>query len=119
MLRRQATLDQLKQQLRTEICPTCPFRAPRTDDSGMGTPLPCEAKCPVFVHLPILKAVGERIDPMIGSHERAVESTIRKILANACETDASASDEPDDNRLRRLRYHQKNLSKILGRLLNP
>ncbi len=115
MLRRYPTLEQLKQGVREELCATCSFRAANFPGGCTAEPLPCEAKCPVFVHLPVLQAVVERLDPMVGHHERAVDSTIRQILD---EEDAK-SGRVTIGKLARLRYHHRRLAQILGRLLNP
>jgi hypothetical protein len=111
MLHCQPSLEQLKHVLRAEICATCPFRVPARDQAGAGMPLPCEAKCPVFIHLPVLQHVAERLDPMVGHHEHAVNMTIRQILEN----EKTTSKGSKRNRLRRLRYHRRRLAGILSR----
>jgi hypothetical protein len=115
MLQRQPTLEQLKQALRTELCAHCAYRAKRPNRSGAGMPLRCEAKCPVFIHLPVLQAVVERLDPMIGSKERAADCTIRRIL----ESNDAIAHGTKRNKLARLHYHRRRLARILGRLLDP
>jgi hypothetical protein len=116
MPRRQPTLSQLKQSVRAELCGSCPFRDPKRTGPALGAPLRCEATCPVFVHLPTFKAVGERLDPMVGSHERAVHNTIHRILEIE---DAGSDNSPDRKKLAQLRYHRRRLARLLGRLLNP
>jgi hypothetical protein len=115
MLQRQPTLDQVKQAIRTELCAHCPYRAERPNSSGAGMPRRCEAKCPVFVHLPVLQSIAERLDPMIGSKERVVDCTIRRIL----ESNDLTTRGGERNKLARLRHHRRRLARILGRLLNP
>ncbi len=114
MLRRQHTLEQVKHAVRTQICETCPYKAGRPDGCGLGMALPCEAQCPVFIHLPILKAVGEHLDPMVGAHESAIDSAIRNIVENR--GDAPPNAKPAN--LTRLGYHRRNLALLLGRLFN-
>ena len=42
-------------------------------------PRTCEAHCPIFVHLPQIKAIGERVDTMIASRERVLRGVMDHI----------------------------------------
>ena len=39
----------------------------------------CEAHCPIFVHLPQIKAIGEQVDTMIASRERVLRGVMNRI----------------------------------------
>jgi len=72
-------LAELQRLLRVRICAGCPQARPAKAPRDAETPRVCEGACPVFVHLPMLLAYAENLDPMIGSFDRVIDS-----LAGQC-----------------------------------
>jgi hypothetical protein len=105
MTHRQATLTQLQQALRCNVCPSCPFR--QRPIEGEGLRRPCEADCPLFVNLPALAKRAGRLDPMVGRHEDVLCDAMRRII-----------DQTDEARCRPLRRCHRQAAKVLARLLN-
>jgi hypothetical protein len=73
------TLDVLKRALRVKVCASCPHRPAGAECLGCDTPRACEAHCPIFVHLPQIKAIGEQVDTMIASRERVLRGVMNRI----------------------------------------
>jgi hypothetical protein len=73
------TLDMLKGALRVKVCANCPHRPPGSECLGSDVARGCEAHCPVFVHLPQIKAIGEQVDTMIASRERVLRGVMNRI----------------------------------------
>lgn len=65
MLTRMPSLELLRHNLRVAICPQCFRRPEQGKETDVATAEPCERTCPVFTELPHLKAMAERLDPMI------------------------------------------------------
>jgi hypothetical protein len=79
MRRLSPSLDVLKRALRVKVCATCPNRPPGSECLGCDEPRACEARCPIFVHLPQIKAIGEQVDTMIASRERILRGVMNHI----------------------------------------
>ena len=73
------TLNVLKRTLRVKVCANCPHRPPGSECLGSDVPRGCEIHCPVFVHLPQIKAIGERVDTMLASRERVLRGVMNRI----------------------------------------
>jgi hypothetical protein len=73
------TLDMLKRALRVKVCASCPHRPAGSERLGCDTPRSCEAHCPIFLHLPQIKAIGEQVDTMIASRERVLRGVMERI----------------------------------------
>ena len=113
MVSHQPNLEQLQQALRIEICSTCPFRTKCIE--GAGIRRTCEKKCPLFVHLPVLKDRAERLDPMIGRHEQALLAWMNEMV----ETDEAKRGDPNWRARNPLRRHRRRAARILARFTNP
>lgn len=72
------TIEQLKAELRAQICKDCPLRTPG-QPFDMERQLPCETSCPLFVHLPRLKEVAQQLDPMLGSYDAVLGRQMSEI----------------------------------------
>jgi len=114
MVCRQPTLDQLKQGLRIEICSTCPYRTERIEGDGIRRA--CESNCPLFIHLPVLQARAEQLDPLLNRHERALLLWMREMI-EADEVQHDGIHAPRAPNL--LRRHRHRAAKILAQLINP
>ena len=68
-LRQFPTLDLLRHTVRGAICPHCLSRPAGSEALGPEAPRACEAGCPLFESLPVLKRVAEQVDPMLRSRE--------------------------------------------------
>jgi hypothetical protein len=65
--------------LRVKVCTHCPQRPAGSEGWGCDQPRACEAACPVFVHLPLLRNAAARVDPLVGSRERVLRSMMRRL----------------------------------------
>src|SRR5439155_12674748 len=70
------TLELAKRSVRVRICPRCYQRAVGSDALAPEQPLPCEAKCPLFLNLARLAEIAIYRDPMLTSYEQAVKPEI-------------------------------------------
>src|SRR3954452_2027576 len=50
-------LDMLRRALRVKVCADCPRRPPGSECLDCDTPRACETHCPIFIHLPQIKAI--------------------------------------------------------------
>ena len=73
------TLDMLKRALRVKVCANCPHLPPGSECLGSDVARSCEPHCPIFVHLPQIKAIGEQVDTMIASRERVLRGVMNRI----------------------------------------
>jgi hypothetical protein len=73
------SLDMLKRALRVKVCANCPQRPHGSECLGCDTARACEPHCPIFVHLPQIKAIGEQVDTMIASRERVLRGVMDRI----------------------------------------
>ena len=89
-MRHALNLETLARSLRVKVCPHCPQRAAGSGHVGADVPLPCEATCPIFVHLPTLKQAAEQADPLVGCRERILSNLMRRIR----EAEALAGGDP-------------------------
>ena len=65
-MRRPASMNLMERDVRQAICRDCPRRPAGSERWGPTVPRACEPECALFVHLPRLKYVAERVDPMVG-----------------------------------------------------
>jgi len=72
-------LDMLRRALRVKVCADCPRRPPGSECLDCDTPRACETHCPIFIHLPQIKAIGEQVDTMIASRERVLRGVMDRI----------------------------------------
>ena len=56
-----------------------PPRPAGSDCLGCDAARACEAHCPIFVHLPQIKVIGEQVDTMIASRERVLRGVMDRI----------------------------------------
>jgi hypothetical protein len=80
-MRQFPTLDLLRHTVRSAICPHCLSRPAGSEALGADVPRACEAGCPVFESLPVLKRAAEQIDPMLRSREMC----LRHLTARLCD----------------------------------
>lgn len=71
-----AIIENLERALRHQVCPHCTLRAIDSDLLPADEPRSCEAQCAVFRNLPQLEAIVERLDPLAGSFEHAIQSLL-------------------------------------------
>ena len=72
-------LETMARSLRVKVCALCPRRPAGSEAWGNQTPRPCEATCPVFVHLPLLRDAAARVDPLVGCRERVLRGLMRRL----------------------------------------
>ena len=83
-MRRLPSLDLVRRELRAKACSRCPHHPPAA--AGAGAPwAACEAACPIFIFLPALVALAERLDPIVSDRAGA----LRRRLAALCTRHAS------------------------------
>lgn len=78
-MRTQPSLTDVQRLLRARVCATCPLRTPGTDGRQSDVVRPCEATCPLFVHLPVLREAAVQLDPMVGHRERVLTRIVRRL----------------------------------------
>ena len=85
-MRATPNLEMFKRAIRMNVCARCPNRPAQSEGVAAGVPrdfVPpdCEARCPVFVHLPLIKLVSERVDPTIADRRRVLSVLLKDITA--------------------------------------
>ena len=78
-MRHAIPVETMARSLRVKVCPHCPRRPAGSDEWGCEQPRPCEATCPVFVHLPLLCRAAKQVDPLVGSRERVLRGLMRRL----------------------------------------
>ena len=77
------TLDHVQRMLRAQVCANCPHRTPGTKSYSSDTSRPCEANCPLFVRLPVLREAGRQLDPMLADRPRVLRRLVRRVGLSA------------------------------------
>jgi len=78
-MRRTPTLQDVQRVTRAQVCAQCPYRTPGTDSHGVDFARPCESRCALFNHLPVLREAARQLDPMVGNRPRVLQRLIRRI----------------------------------------
>lgn len=77
-MRTHPSLSDVQRLLRARVCATCPLRTPGTDAQPSDFVRPCEASCPLFAHLPVLREAAVHLDPMVGHREQVLTRMVRR-----------------------------------------
>ena len=80
-LRQLPTPDLVRHTVRGAVCPHCPSRPAGSEALGPDVPRACEAGCPVFESLTVLKRAAEQLDPML----RPRETSLRHLIGRLCD----------------------------------
>jgi len=68
------TIDHVRRVVRCRVCGRCPYHVTGPLRGGDGRASPCETRCRLFSHLPLLFEVARQADPVVGRrHERLIE----------------------------------------------
>ncbi|HEY2588531.1 MAG TPA: hypothetical protein VGI81_22510 [Tepidisphaeraceae bacterium] len=78
-MKRIPTLQHLQGVIRAKVCADCPYRTPGGSPFDTRTPRECEETCPMFVHLPVVRDVAGRTDPMVGHRRRRIEDLLLRL----------------------------------------
>jgi len=78
-----------------------------------GKPSKCEADCPIFRNLPLFKAIGDRLDPLVGTPTHAMRSVIGYVIDQQHPAESSAASHISQP----LRFHRRRLVSILAKLI--
>lgn len=78
-MKRMPTLQHLQGVIRAKVCADCPYRSLGDSRFDTRTPRKCEETCPLFVHLPVVRDVAGRTDPMVGHRCRRIEDLLLRI----------------------------------------
>ena len=97
MLRTLPSPEIFKNEMRHRVCRVCPFRPPHTEALGPQIPRRCEAKCPLFLHLPMLRKIALLTDPML----RSRRWTLQQWVGRLCEEDPRLVSGPLNRNLDR------------------
>jgi len=89
MLRRPA-IDHVRRVIRSRVCANCPSRTAGNGGTSPASARPCEAHCPLFVHLPLLFEIGRHADPIVGHRLARLRAIARKIAPPAGPTRRNA-----------------------------
>src|SRR5689334_20577741 len=79
MLRTKPSLEAVKHEVRRRICATCRRRSADVARRNANSPRSCEATCPVFAHLPMLRKTALLIDPMLRSRKEVLRGRINRV----------------------------------------
>ena len=109
-MRHAPTLDLIRHEIRSEICRRCFLRPPRTKWLGNGVPRACEQRCALFTTLPQAHRIGEYLDPMVESYEKA----LRHLYHDACHCLLPDSICPQGSDLRALRRYENRVIRLLN-----
>lgn len=80
-MKREPTLSDVQRLTRARICAHCPSRTPGTGGRSGELARPCEARCDLFSHLPILYAAAARLDPMVGHRAQVMRRLIHRMTS--------------------------------------
>lgn len=73
------TLKDVERLTRARVCARCPYRTPGTDSHDTDFARPCESRCALFAHLPVLREAARQVDPMVGHRPQVLERLVRCI----------------------------------------
>ena len=76
-MRAHPTVEKMQSLLRARVCADCPYRS--GDVPNCDTPRPCEADCPLFVHLPVIREVARQADPLVGRPRRMIHNLLHRL----------------------------------------
>jgi hypothetical protein len=77
------SLDELQHLTRSRVCDTCPYRTAGTHGRPIDQSKPCEAVCPLFQRLPVLRQAARQIDVKAGSPPQALHRVLERIAGRA------------------------------------
>ena len=109
------SVEFLQRELRSHICRRCYLRPARSGSRGPDVPRACEAKCAIFTTLPSVRRIGEYLDPMVESYEKALQSFYSNVCDNGVSAASSCPSKCDPRALRRYRHH---VIQVLAAILN-
>ena len=78
-MKRVPTLSDVQRLTRARVCDKCPSRTPGTETQGCDFVRPCEARCELFHHLPVLYQDAHQLDPMVGHRPHVIRRLIRRV----------------------------------------
>ena len=93
-MRNAIPLETMVRSLRVKVCAHCPRRPAGSEAWGCDRPRACEAACPVFVHLPLLRNAAAQVDPLVGSRERVLRGLMRRLDEPAAPETAPRATPP-------------------------
>jgi hypothetical protein len=121
---RNVSLDMVKQAVRARVCSRCSQRTHGCENLQPDAPLPCERTCSVFLNLPRLVYVAERLDPLIGSTGRALAHAMDNhtcacahATSRACHASGSAKCGTIGVDRRPLRRHGQRVIMLIKQML--
>lgn len=79
MIHPMPSLDVLRHEVRRRICPRCYRRPLGSETLQADLPRDCEATCPIFLHLPVLKEMAVQLDTMLRSRREVLAGQINDI----------------------------------------
>ena len=77
------SIDELQFLTRSRVCGQCPYRTPGTRERPADQSKPCEAACPLFQRLPVLRQAARQIDPSTANHNGALQRVLGRIADRA------------------------------------
>jgi hypothetical protein len=80
MQQRIPTAEHLQRFTRALICRHCPYRRPHTGEWNPEAGRPCEQRCPLFLHLPVLRAMARQLDPMICDRRGVLRKAVMSMI---------------------------------------
>ena len=77
------SLDELQHMTRARVCDTCPYRTAGTHGRAVDRSKPCEAVCPLFQRLPVLRHAARQMDNRAGNPPNAIHRILERIAGRA------------------------------------
>ena|SRR5215469_16440846 len=103
MKRRIPTLRKVQRVTRARVCAGCPYRTPGTRSFNPDQSRACEAKCPLFGRLGVLREIARNLEPMVG-HRSEV---LARIVASLRRQPHESADVVRRNRSRVLALYEE------------
>jgi hypothetical protein len=76
-MRAHPTVEKMQSLLRARVCADCPYR--NGEIPSCDIPRACEAECPLFVHLPVIREGARQVDPMVGKPRHMIHDLMRRL----------------------------------------
>jgi hypothetical protein len=112
------SLEFLQRELRSKVCRHCCLRPPGSRARALDVPRPCEARCAVFATLPSVRRIGEYLDPMVESYEKALSHLYRDVCEQGAPVAAATARGATPCDRRALRRYQRRVIEVLAAALN-
>jgi hypothetical protein len=77
------SIDELQHLTRSRVCDACPYRTAGTHGRPIDQSKPCEAVCPLFQRLPVLRQAARQIDITAGTPPQALHRVLERIAHRA------------------------------------